>query len=99
MRVVRNQEEFAEAFQRATSEAKSAFGDGSCFIERYLNKVSSLGLYQTKLTDAVWQFDSLVTSKYNCSVILMAMLSISLKEIVPFKDVIRRLSNKHRHLH
>lgn len=41
MRVVRNQEEFAEAFQRATSEAKSAFGDGSCFIERYLNKVSS----------------------------------------------------------
>lgn len=39
MRVVRSQEEFAEAFQRATSEAKSAFGDGSCFVERYLNKV------------------------------------------------------------
>jgi len=38
MRVVRSQEEFAEAFQRATSEAKSAFGDGSCFVERYLNK-------------------------------------------------------------
>jgi len=38
MRVVRSQEEFAEAFQRATSEAKAAFGDGSCFIERYLNK-------------------------------------------------------------
>lgn len=39
MRVVRNQEEFAGAFERATSEAKAAFGDGSCFIERYLNKV------------------------------------------------------------
>jgi pyruvate carboxylase len=39
MRVVRNQGEFAEAFERAVSEAKSSFGDGSCFIERYLNKV------------------------------------------------------------
>lgn len=38
MRVVRNQEDFAEAFDRATSEAKSAFGDGACFVERYLNK-------------------------------------------------------------
>lgn len=38
MRVVRSEEEFADAFKRATSEAKAAFGDGSCFIERYLNK-------------------------------------------------------------
>ena len=34
MRVVRDQETFKENFERAVSEAKSAFGDGTVFIER-----------------------------------------------------------------
>jgi pyruvate carboxylase len=34
MRVVREQSEMKDAFERATSEAKSAFGDGTVFIER-----------------------------------------------------------------
>ena len=35
MRVVREQSEVAQAFARASSEAKTAFGDGRMFIERY----------------------------------------------------------------
>ena len=35
MRVVKNEGELAEQMERAISEAKSAFGDGSVFIERY----------------------------------------------------------------
>jgi len=38
MRVVREQGEFADAFTRAVSEAKSAFGDGTVFIERFLER-------------------------------------------------------------
>ncbi|KAG0323343.1 pyruvate carboxylase [Dissophora globulifera] len=38
MRVVRSQAEFAEGFERATSEARQAFGDGTVFIERFLDK-------------------------------------------------------------
>lgn len=38
MRVVRDQESFKDSFQRAVSEAKSAFGDGTVFIERFLDK-------------------------------------------------------------
>ncbi|OEJ89356.1 Pyruvate carboxylase 2 [Hanseniaspora uvarum] len=38
MRVVREGESIGEAFERATSEAKSSFGNGTCFIERFLNK-------------------------------------------------------------
>lgn len=38
MRVVTKQEEFESAFERATSEAKSAFGDGTCFIERFVER-------------------------------------------------------------
>ncbi|CAR30304.1 Pyruvate carboxylase [Lachancea thermotolerans] len=38
MRVVREGDDIADAFQRATSEAKTAFGNGTCFIERFLNK-------------------------------------------------------------
>ncbi|ORY82558.1 pyruvate carboxylase [Protomyces lactucae-debilis] len=38
MRVVRKQDEFESAFERATSEAKSAFGDGTCFLERFLER-------------------------------------------------------------
>ncbi|CCH61788.1 hypothetical protein TBLA_0F02480 [Henningerozyma blattae CBS 6284] len=36
MRVVRDGEDIADAFQRATSEAFTAFGNGTCFIERFL---------------------------------------------------------------
>lgn len=38
MRVVREGDDIADAFQRATSEAKTAFGNGTCFIERFLDK-------------------------------------------------------------
>lgn len=38
MRVVRSHEEFHDAFDRAVSEARSAFGDPTVFIERFLDK-------------------------------------------------------------
>jgi len=38
MRVVREQTEFKSSFERAVSEAKSAFGDGTVFIERFLER-------------------------------------------------------------
>ncbi|KII85804.1 hypothetical protein PLICRDRAFT_165243 [Plicaturopsis crispa FD-325 SS-3] len=38
MRVVKEQSDFKDAFERATSEAKSAFGDGTVFIERFLER-------------------------------------------------------------
>jgi pyruvate carboxylase len=38
MRVVREESEFKNAFERATSEAKAAFGDGTVFIERFLER-------------------------------------------------------------
>ncbi|ROV97205.1 hypothetical protein VSDG_04791 [Cytospora chrysosperma] len=38
MRVVREPEGLQEAFERATSEAKSAFGNGTVFVERFLDK-------------------------------------------------------------
>lgn len=38
MRVVRGQGELAEAFSRAASEAQSAFGDGTVFIERFVEE-------------------------------------------------------------
>ena len=40
MRVVRDQESFKENFERAVSEAKSAFGDGTVFIERESHQIS-----------------------------------------------------------
>ena len=44
MRVVREHSEFKDAFSRAVSEAKSAFGDGTVFIERkFLRGLSSVG--------------------------------------------------------
>lgn len=36
MRVVREESEFEESLQRAQSEAKNAFGDGSVFLEKYI---------------------------------------------------------------
>ncbi|KAK8216858.1 pyruvate carboxylase [Zalaria obscura] len=36
MRVVWKQEELKDSFERATSEAKSAFGNGTVFVERFL---------------------------------------------------------------
>jgi pyruvate carboxylase len=38
MRVVRKQADLKDSFERATSEAKSAFGNGTVFIERFLDK-------------------------------------------------------------
>ncbi|KAL4778286.1 carbamoyl-phosphate synthase L chain, ATP binding domain-containing protein [Aspergillus varians] len=38
MRVVRNQGDLRDAFERATSEARSAFGNGTVFVERFLDK-------------------------------------------------------------
>lgn len=38
MRVVREQESLKDSFERATSEAKSAFGNGTVFVERFLDK-------------------------------------------------------------
>ena len=38
MRVVRKKEDLATSFERAQSEAKAAFGDGTVFIERFLDK-------------------------------------------------------------
>ncbi|EPS35794.1 hypothetical protein H072_10766 [Dactylellina haptotyla CBS 200.50] len=38
MRVVREGDNLQDAFERATSEAKSAFGNGTVFIERFLDK-------------------------------------------------------------
>lgn len=38
MRVVRKMEEVNEAFERCSSEALTAFGDGSMFIERLIEK-------------------------------------------------------------
>ncbi|EPE06995.1 pyruvate carboxylase [Ophiostoma piceae UAMH 11346] len=38
MRVVREPAELQESFDRATSEAKSAFGNGTVFVERFLDK-------------------------------------------------------------
>ncbi|HAD98809.1 MAG TPA: acetyl-CoA carboxylase biotin carboxylase subunit [Cryomorphaceae bacterium] len=37
MRIVRNEEEVEEQMKLAVSEAKSAFGDGSVFIEKYVS--------------------------------------------------------------
>ncbi|MBK9933500.1 MAG: acetyl-CoA carboxylase biotin carboxylase subunit [Cytophagaceae bacterium] len=37
MRIVEKQEEFVEQMERAISEAVSAFGDGSVFIEKYVS--------------------------------------------------------------
>lgn len=38
MRVVREESELKDNFERAVSEAKSAFGDGTVFIERFLER-------------------------------------------------------------
>jgi pyruvate carboxylase len=38
MRVVREQSDFKDSFERAVSEAKAAFGDGTVFIERFLER-------------------------------------------------------------
>lgn len=38
MRVVRDQASLRDSFERATSEAKSAFGNGTVFVERFLDK-------------------------------------------------------------
>ncbi|EKV15766.1 Pyruvate carboxylase, putative [Penicillium digitatum] len=38
MRVVRDQSELRDSFERATSEARTAFGNGTVFVERFLDQ-------------------------------------------------------------
>ena len=38
MRVARDSEDFARSFQLARSEALSAFGNGSVYVEKYLER-------------------------------------------------------------
>lgn len=38
MRVVRDQESLEDSFNRAPSEAENAFGNGTVFVERFLDK-------------------------------------------------------------
>ncbi|AAS50529.2 AAR162Cp [Eremothecium gossypii ATCC 10895] len=38
MRVVREGDDIRDAFQRARSEAETAFGNGTCFVERFLDQ-------------------------------------------------------------
>jgi len=38
MRVVRSVDDLSDAFKLAQSEAKSAFGDGTVFLERFIDK-------------------------------------------------------------
>jgi acetyl/propionyl-CoA carboxylase alpha subunit/acetyl-CoA carboxylase carboxyltransferase component len=38
MRLIRNEDEIAEAFARASAEAKSAFGNGALYAERLVNR-------------------------------------------------------------
>ena len=38
MRVVNEEKSFKDLFERAVSEAKSAFGNGTVFVERFLHK-------------------------------------------------------------
>ena len=38
MRVVQEMSELKDSFQSASSEAKSFFGDGSVFIEKFIEK-------------------------------------------------------------
>lgn len=42
MQVIVDESEFAVAFQRCRAEAKSAFGDGHIYIERYFKKIRHL---------------------------------------------------------
>ena len=39
MQIVKNDKDFANAFQRCSAEAKNAFGDGHIYIERYFEKI------------------------------------------------------------
>ena len=39
MQIVKNDTDFANAFQRCSAEAKNAFGDGHIYIERYFEKI------------------------------------------------------------
>jgi pyruvate carboxylase len=43
MRVVREAEAFESAFKSATSEALAAFGNGTVFVERFLDKPKHIG--------------------------------------------------------
>lgn len=42
IRLVKSVEEFDKSFMAASSEAKSAFGDGGCYLEKYLTSVKHI---------------------------------------------------------
>ena len=93
MRVVRDQASFKESFERAVSEAKSAFGDVTVFIER--ESQSPTGVKDMAHGEGVrlTRQDSLITldiSRYNCWPTDKATVSTSLSEIVPSSDVTKR---------
>ncbi len=45
MRVVTKKEDLRDSFERATSEAQSAFGNGAVFIERYVQNPRHIEVY------------------------------------------------------
>lgn len=101
MRVVREQSEMQTAFERATSEAKSAFGDGTVFIERaYSDLFSALEAASRLEADFVVLFLSLrqvsstspSTSRSRSSETTRATSSTSLSETARSSDDTRRLS-------
>jgi acetyl/propionyl-CoA carboxylase alpha subunit len=53
MRVVEKPEELEEQVQRAQSEALSAFGDGSVFIEKYVGSPKHIEVQVLAITMAI----------------------------------------------
>jgi pyruvate carboxylase len=85
MRVVRDQESFKENFERAVSEAKSAFGDGTVFIEReWLDQKHA----EADGQQAFWTTPD--TSRCSSLRTVRGTASTSLSETVPCRDVIKR---------
>lgn len=85
MRVVRDQASFKENFERAVSEAKSAFGDGTVFIERE-SCPAGAGDY-ADLQDSLTTPD---ISRSSFLPMVRATVFTSLSETVPSSDDIRR---------
>lgn len=100
MRVVRDQASFKENFERAVSEAKSAFGDGTVFIERELTVEkprTRIGLLGKTLKSCICSNmciqDSWITldiSKFKSWLIVTVTLFTCLNETVRFNVVTKR---------
>jgi len=54
MRIVHNSEELPEQMARAISEAQSAFGDGSVFIEKYISSPRHIEMYSPLRSEWPW---------------------------------------------